>query len=60
MDETIIQIQLPANRRHTAATFGLIVMDGYVIDAAPIGRFFLGWPIDKVYSYVSRRGGTME
>lgn len=40
------------------ATFGLIVRDGRVVDAAPIGKWAIGQTEQAVAEYLRHRGAT--
>lgn len=35
---------------------GLVVDDEYVIHAAPILRYMVGWSVDRVRDYVAKKG----
>lgn len=42
------------------ATFGLLVADGKVVDAAPIARWTVGKPERQVADYFRRKGVRFE
>jgi len=50
----VIQVSLPH------ATFGLVVHDGWVVDAAPIARWAIGKRERYVADYFRRRGARFE
>lgn len=47
------QIQLPY------ATFGIVVQDGLVAEAAPIGKWMVGKALAQINSWVLRKGGKL-
>lgn len=40
------------------ATFAVVVRDGVVVDAAPIARWAIGKPEEKVATFYRRKGAT--
>lgn len=42
------------------ATFGLVVVDGKIAEAAPVAGWSTGKPIESVAAYYRRRGGVVE
>jgi hypothetical protein len=51
--ETLYWVRLPY------ATFGLVVLDGIVVAAAPIARRNIGRPIDKVVQYYQKKSAKV-
>jgi len=51
--ETLYWVRLPH------ATFGLVVLDGKVVAAAPIARRSMGRPIEKVVHYYEQKGAKV-
>jgi hypothetical protein len=50
IDSGLLWVSLPH------ATFGLVVLDGMVVEAAPIARYALGWSLGRAVGYFGRRG----
>ena len=51
--ESLYSVTLPY------ATFGLVVVDGKVVAAAPIARRNIGRPIDNVVRYYQKKGAKI-
>jgi hypothetical protein len=52
--DAIVWVSLPW------AAFGLVVHDGYVVEAAPIARYAIGWSVDQATAYFASRGGEIS
>jgi transcription elongation GreA/GreB family factor len=50
--EEVYQISLPY------ATFGIIVRENYVSNAAPIGRWMIGKTLGEVLQWVRKKNGS--
>ena len=59
MTEVRLRVELP-RQESPIGVFYLTVQDGHVIYAPPAGRFFDGWPIDRVDEWIRKKGGTLE
>lgn len=53
--ERLLWVQLP----RPPATFGLVVLDGYISDAAPIGAHVIGWDARRAVAHFRGRGGRV-
>ena len=53
MTESILVVELPF------ATFGLVIVNGHVVDAAPIARYAVGWKVKRAVDYFTRRGAVV-
>ena len=42
------------------ATFGLVCRRGYVVEAAPIARYAIGWSVEQAVIYFASRGADLE
>lgn len=51
---TLLTVQLPN------ANYGIVVDDGIVVWAAPIGRWLVGWRINRVGWWVKNKGGRLS
>jgi len=55
--EKLYQVDVPLKTRET---FGVIVVDGFVSQAAPIAKWAIGLPINRVLNWFEKKGGTFE
>lgn len=53
MTESVLWVSLPW------ATFGLVVRDGRVAEAAPIARYAVGWKVKRAVDYFTGRGAVV-
>jgi len=52
--KTLCQVKLPY------AVFGIILTNGVVSEAAPIGKWMIGKSLDFIKTWVLQRKGTVE